>query len=224
MQVAAAATFPVATREQPCLADQASSSSSGPCLSAKRTCIAAESAPPRNERVPVTLCSQPPEGSFCSSQSAFAVELCAGTAGLSAKLWGHGLPVDHARNRHLQGAPCVVLDLAQDSGWVVLYQLLEQGKIFYVHGAPPCGTASRAREKPLPLFLKQRGVHEPRQLRSTAFPGGLPGLGVEDQLRVEHANCLYHRMVAVLAACETKWFSGALRTPRRRTFGRYQKW
>ena len=130
MHAAAATTLPVASGKLPCLRDQASSSSSGPRLSAETTCKAAESRPPRDDRGPATSYSQTPVGSARSSQT-FAVELCAGTAGLSAKLWGHGfatMPVDHARNRHLQGAPCVVLDLAQDSGWEVLYQMLGHDK------------------------------------------------------------------------------------------------
>ena len=48
--------------------------------------------------------------------------------------------------------------------------------LLFVHVAPPCGTASRARETPLPRALAQIGVHEPPSARSEAHPAGLPGL------------------------------------------------
>ena len=141
------------------------------------------------------------------SLAGYTVELCAGSAGLSARLWKEGfatLAVDDARNRHRQKAPCVCLDLSIDSGWQVLYRLVEQGKVFYVHGAPPCGTASKAREKPSPAHLKRKGVYEPQPLRSASSPEGLPGLGAEDQERVNKANDIYSRTAAFFTACHTK--------------------
>ena len=56
-----------------------------------------------------------------------------------------------------------------------------------VHIAPPCGTASRAREIPLG---HGRG---PRPLRSELWPLGLPGLTEADQARVDSANAIYVR-------------------------------
>ena len=139
------------------------------------------------------------------SCACYTAELCAGSAGLSAKLYEKGftvVPVDHSHNSHRQQAPCVILDLSIDSGWVLLYRLLSEKRLFYVHGAPPCGTSSKAREIPLPQNLKRKGVREPQPLRSNAEPHGLQGLRQEDQARVEKANAIYSRMAAFFTACD----------------------
>ena len=54
----------------------------------------------------------------------------------------------------------------QKWGQQVVTKLLKGGQIAYCHFAPPCGTASRARQIPIPAYLKQQGVHEPKPLRS----------------------------------------------------------
>ena len=56
--------------------------------------------------------------------------------------------------------------------------------------APPCGTMSRAREIPLPQWLKDKGIPEPYPLRSTQHPQGLPGLDGTDLIKVQKANAL----------------------------------
>ena len=56
-----------------------------------------------------------------------------------------------------------------------------------MHIAPPCGTASRAREIPL---SRGRG---PQPLRNDLWPLGLPGLNKADQARVDSANAIYVR-------------------------------
>ena len=95
------------------------------------------------------------------SSSCYVAELCAGSAGLSFSLSRAGfstVTVDHAANRHKSKVPCVKLDLSLDSGWKLLYDLLDSDMLLYVHGAPPCGTASRAREKQVPLSQIARGA------------------------------------------------------------------
>ena len=90
----------------------------------------------------------------------YTVELGCGTAGLSVALKRVGaepLAVDHKHNRHRPKLAFMALDLSIDSGWVLLHRLLQDGKIAYVHAAPPCGTASRARDKPVPLKLRRKG-------------------------------------------------------------------
>ena len=103
----------------------------------------------------------------------FGVELCAGTAILSQCISEIGLQpmaVDHSYNWHKPKVACVKLDLSVASGWKILYDLLAESRVAFVHGAPPCGTASRAREKKIPLRLKGKGCPEPKRLRSDDFP------------------------------------------------------
>ncbi len=83
----------------------------------------------------------------------------------------------------------------------VLYHLLRCGRLQFAHLAPPCGTASRAREKPLPAHILKLGVKEPQPLRSSQYPMGLPGLEDEDAIRVAAANELYTFTAAFAAEC-----------------------
>eukprot|EP00435_Cladocopium_sp_Y103_P024718 s1417_g6.t1 len=57
--------------------------------------------------------------------------------------------------------------------------------------APPCGTASRARDKPIPFRLRRLGVPQPPPLRSAQWPCGLPGLSGRNLQRVQLANMCY---------------------------------
>ena len=62
---------------------------------------------------------------------------------------------------------------------------METRNIKYIHFAPPCGTASRARE------MQRTSGPNPMPLRSDEFPDGLPHLGYADALRVHKDNELY---------------------------------
>ena len=80
----------------------------------------------------------------------FNMELCAGSAGYSAKIFKFGmlpLAVDHGGYRHRQQFPCVTLDLTQRSSHDILEKLISERRVFSIRAAPPCGTASRARRK-----------------------------------------------------------------------------
>ena len=81
------------------------------------------------------------------------------------------------------------IPLSNSCFWIVSAPLRLQLCIW----APPCGTASRAREKPLAASLKARGVREPQPLRSGLHPFGLPTLaaGSSEETRVRQANRLY---------------------------------
>ena len=57
--------------------------------------------------------------------------------------------------------------------------------------APPCGTATRARNKRIAQHLVEAGAPDPRPLRSDEFPQGLPGLRPIDQAKVDSANSIY---------------------------------
>ena len=62
----------------------------------------------------------------------------------------------------------------------------------HVAFAPPCGTASRARE------IQRKGLDLPQQLRSAEFLEGLPNLAGSDKTKVEKANLLYYFVVALM--------------------------
>lgn len=144
-----------------------------------------------------------PVGSLC------CFELCAGCARLSLALSTKGFQVtavDQKSNRHTQLFPTVALDLADDEAVQYLSSLLKQkGLVFYFHCAPPCGTASKARERRLPRKLR-RMIKEPKPLRSLLFPHGLPTLQGVDLRRVTTANAIYKNLaflceVAILSGC-----------------------
>ena len=77
--------------------------------------------------------------------------------------------VDHIAHKHLI-APLVRLDLITDSGFSLLMELVSNPNCMYVHFAPPCGTASRARD------IQRHGQRMPARARSDEHPDGLPDL------------------------------------------------
>ena len=80
---------------------------------------------------------------------------------------------------------------------------LERHRIVWVHFAPSCGTASRARERPLKSW-ERKGYRIPKPLRSDLFPLGVPGLTGTDKHRTETANITYSQ-TAILAAMLHEW-------------------
>lgn len=66
----------------------------------------------------------------------------------------------------------------------------------WCHWGLPCGTCSRARERPIAQSLKLAGAPEPRLLRNADFLHGLPNLSPHERERVESANRIY--LLAVL--------------------------
>ncbi len=56
--------------------------------------------------------------------------------------------------------------------------------LLWVHLAPVCGTASRARDI-------RHFANDPKPLRSDDMPEGLDGLSVRDQQRIRLANTLF---------------------------------
>ena len=112
--------------------------------------------------------------------------------------------VDSIHNRHKPEAPCIIIDLTTKDGQETLWRFIGSGKVRYVHLAPPCGTASLARE----CQSKERAAKAaasgwigdiPRPLRSAEFPWGFPraspdcpeGLTEDEAIKVEAANKLY---------------------------------
>ena len=91
--------------------------------------------------------------------------------------------IDHILSKRLQ-APAIKLDLNSQNGREVLKNMMESDSVMWIHFAPPCGTASRARNI-------RRGPHDPPPARSEEWPDGLPNLSGTLQSRVSLANELY---------------------------------
>jgi hypothetical protein len=88
----------------------------------------------------------------------------------------------------------VKLDLSSPEAVSTLLDPIEQGMIEILTSAPPCGTASRAREIPM------EGRYSPKPLRSELYPRGLPDLSPEDQSRVDKANAVYDSIILLVLA------------------------
>ena len=132
------------------------------------------------------------------TEQLFMVEVFAGGAVLTsvAKQFGlGGIAVDKMKKANTR---CTIyqLDLLQQSDRELLEKWLSSPLVLWVHFAPVCGTASRAREIPRP------GVHNlPRPLRSLEFPLGLPSLSADELKRVELANELFRYTCFLFALC-----------------------
>ena len=149
--------------------------------------------------------------------SALAVELCAGTAGLTAELRYlnfDAVAIDHKKNRHATKAPCVLLDLATPHGQQICLLAIRSGRCFYVHMGVPCGTASRARNRPVPQHLKRQGAPEPKPLRSEAEPWGLTGLHGADADKVAQANDIYRFCLQCITECTQLGIYWSVENPR----------
>ena len=86
------------------------------------------------------------------------IELCAGSAVLSAAAQKHGfrvVPVDYKRNRHKPKCKLVSLDLSEDHAWDVLMYVFETCDVVAVHLAPPCGILVAKRVVSLCLTVQQ---------------------------------------------------------------------
>ena len=109
-----------------------------------------------------------------SSEMVF-LEIFAGSGNLSTAVKDINLSVyaiDNKAKRHSQ-VSIHVLDLTKQSDVAVLLDLTCHANIASAHLAPPCGTASKARERPLPESLAHIKADP---LRSEQQPLGLEGL------------------------------------------------
>ena len=94
--------------------------------------------------------------------SIYSIELCCGKAGLSAALGAAGfvpIAADYERNPNKQPSVSVTIaDLSTRVGQTVVDDLEKKFLPQVWHIAPPCGTASRARDKKIPSWLKAKGA------------------------------------------------------------------
>ena len=149
------------------------------------------------------------------------IEICAGSARLSAtfrhfKAKVH--PIDSNRNRHKPFVTVFDFDLTQKGAWTMLKELIDEIYPDYIHFAPPCGTSSAARERPLPQHLIAQGVPCPKPLRSIEFPQGIPGLSPMDQLKVDKANLIYELVVKLIYYTHERGICLSIENPPRSHF------
>ena len=128
-------------------------------------------------------------------------EIFAGCAKLSQQMNFVGfdsIPVDSSYNKHVPLVPVLILDLTDNEAQTCLKQHIAATKPAAIHLALPCGTGSRAREKPLPKYLIDQGAKTPQPLRDARHVLGLPGLRPRDQARVASSNILASFVVDII--------------------------
>ena len=143
--------------------------------------------------------------------SLFAIEVFAGTCRLTAILRALGLSdafgVDHEVSRRLS-APILQLDLLHEASLEHLRCMIREPGCVFVHLAPPCGTASRAR-------LIQRSASDPPIVRTDQHPDGLPHLTGDLAARVQAANQLYAITVELVELCIAQGVLFCIENPNR---------
>ena len=116
------------------------------------------------------------------------------------------------------GVDICVFDLTDPSQLSDLLEYIRRDaeRIALIWTAPSCGTASRARERPIP------GVKScPKPLRSVDLPDALDGLSGLDKYKVEMANQLYDAVLQItecgveLGICVAIAIIGIQHLPRR---------
>eukprot|EP00435_Cladocopium_sp_Y103_P008239 s5288_g2.t1 len=142
----------------------------------------------------------------CKRQKSVAVmvEICAGSAVLSAEAQKKGFqvfPIDHSHNRFRAAAAILVIDLAHPDSRQLLPMLFETVRPSWCHMGLPCGTCSRARERPVSQVLRQAGAPNPRPLRGPDHLFGLPNLTQAESRRVDAANQVYITAEILLFSC-----------------------
>ena len=80
--------------------------------------------------------------------------------------------------------------------------------------APPCGTATAARDRPVPLALRHRGAPNPPPLRSAEHPWGLPHLTGINATKVKQANLIYEFILECIGVCDEQGTFWAVENPR----------
>ena len=139
------------------------------------------------------------EGKFHNTniEDIIIVEICAGSARLTktARAMGFkGVAVDHSSKRSC-GVDICIFDLANPAELEDLLEYIrkDSARIALIWIAPSCGTASRARERPIPGHARC-----PQPLRSELQPDAIDKLSGMDKYKVEMANLLYDAVLQIV--------------------------
>ena len=126
------------------------------------------------------------------------MELFAGTGGVTASFKRRGFSNSIAVDKiKAAGAltSIVPLDLTKHEDQQAVIRWLEHPALRGVFLAPPCGTASVARQ------IDIVGENPPKPLRNLEHPDGIPGLTGVNLARVSAANILYAFCAEILEIC-----------------------
>ena len=158
---------------------------------------------------PSGLVQQLPQGGVSDvSQSGLRplfVEVFSGKASFSRAMIQAGfevVSVDHEVDAPY--APVVTLDLTTKSSQDILKEILSSKRLVAVHFGLPCGTASKARDRPISQELQNRGVPSPAPLRSADYPLGIPGISGVNRTKVDKANELYRFTLSMLVFLDNR--------------------
>ena len=139
------------------------------------------------------------EGKFHNTniEDILIVEICAGSARLTktARAMGFkGVAVDHSSKRSC-GVDICIFDLANPAELEDLLEYIrkDSARIALIWIAPSCGTASRARERPIPGHARC-----PQPLRSELQPDAIDKVSGMDKYKVEMANLLYDAVLQIV--------------------------
>ena len=153
-----------------------------------------------------------------------ALELCSGSAGVSLELGKLGwaaVAVDRKVKVRSDEFVLITADLRHKTVQKDLLRIARHPDLRYVHVAPPCGTASRARDKLVRPHVQREDLPDPPQLRSDAFPMGLPNLNTRHPklyLPVVAANEVYIFAAEFCATLTSLGISWTLENPARSYF------
>ena len=148
-----------------------------------------------------------------------ALEVCCGSAGLSLELAALGWVVfalDKDCLIHSTSITPITADVRHESVRKELLAMAHHPDLKFVHMAPPCGTASRARDRPVAQHLRDRGFPNPPRLRSLDHPLGLPDLDrlhPRQHLHVLAANEVYSFCSAFAKALQAEKISWTIENP-----------
>ena len=131
------------------------------------------------------------------------MEIFCGRANLSKRLRAKRFQVISVDHIAAKGVTIFQIDITKRNQRKVLETLLNLDCIIYAHFAPPCGTASAARNV-------QPG---PPPLRSTVFPMGLPRLTLVQRTGVRLANQLYRWTVDAILKLDAKQIAWSVENP-----------
>ena len=145
------------------------------------------------------------------NDSLLFIEACCGCALLSscvAKLGFEVMPIDFEGNKQRPYMHVIQLDLRKRETWQFLRYVAESRRPFHFHAAPPCGTASRARDIPM-----SSTDHGPPPLRSERWPLVFPNLSGFWAGKVLSANQIYLQLCAFCEFLNTLKLTWSIENP-----------
>ena len=111
-------------------------------------------------------------------------------------------------SNHL-AAPVLQLDLLKPECLQFVQDIIKEEACVYVHFAPPCGTASRAR------FIRRKGRYNPPVLRTDLHPDGLTDIHPVHKAKVAAANRLYQITAQLCKLCHNSGVMYTIENPAR---------